>query len=570
MVGKRTRTFAEPAVATAPPLRRTPKLQPDASFQLAAALRRPRSVEQALQLQRTLGNRATGRLLRGAAQKPTARSAGAPLPTSLRHGLEDFAGFSLENVRVYRRSSEPARIGALAFTRGGEIHLGPGQERHLPHEGWHAVQQAQGRVRPTGRAVGVDLNDEPRLEREADRMGAMARNRPARPEADRRARPTVEASAPSPAQPVLQRRVGFEFEMNWTVKAPGNTIGAGTEIITGTNWHAEPDMRPVPDPNERHYTGFGNLEFVTAAFEEDAGGRFDLQFAVNQIVNLVNVIAARWYGLGGWGEARLADFVNGGVAWGANTPAARRDDIWIDRRRSAGVASPQMTAGIRLENVSSVLDEMGQTTPAGQPDLYGRAPSPAGQALHAARARIHAVHGRAVQQANLAAGMTAAERQRYEGALAHLGLIVALGAVVDVGTNEKYLTPFLSRTNFGDLPYSIRTSPTLIRDVVIASGRGNNANWLAVSGNPLFASSPNMNQRTIANWLTDIANGNDPLQWGQEGDLTRFDPQAVGPQGHRSIGHVYEFRGVSRRLPVAGWLAWALGLFDRVRDVLNQ
>ena len=38
---------------------------------------------------------------------------------------------------------------AHAYTQGSEIHLGAGQERHLPHEAWHVVQQAQGRVRPT-------------------------------------------------------------------------------------------------------------------------------------------------------------------------------------------------------------------------------------------------------------------------------------------------------------------------------------------------------------------------------------------------------------------------------------
>ena len=46
----------------------------------------------------------------------------------------------------------------------------PGQERHLPHEAWHVVQQKMGLVRPTLQAKGVGINDDPGLEQEADRM----------------------------------------------------------------------------------------------------------------------------------------------------------------------------------------------------------------------------------------------------------------------------------------------------------------------------------------------------------------------------------------------------------------
>ena len=32
---------------------------------------------------------------------------------------------------------------------GQDIHIGPGQEQHLPHEAWHVVQQKRNRVKPT-------------------------------------------------------------------------------------------------------------------------------------------------------------------------------------------------------------------------------------------------------------------------------------------------------------------------------------------------------------------------------------------------------------------------------------
>ncbi|HEX7028625.1 MAG TPA: DUF4157 domain-containing protein, partial [Gammaproteobacteria bacterium] len=77
-------------------------------------------------------------------------------------------------VRVHYNSPKPAQVGALAYTQGTEIHLGHGQERHLPHEGWHVVQQMQGRVRPTVQYRKTAINDEAGLEREADVMGGKA------------------------------------------------------------------------------------------------------------------------------------------------------------------------------------------------------------------------------------------------------------------------------------------------------------------------------------------------------------------------------------------------------------
>lgn len=100
------------------------------------------------------------------------RSSG--LPTSLLTGLHQLSGMDLSEVRVERNSAEPAAIDAFAFTAGDRIALGPGQEHHLAHEAWHAVQQRQGRVRPTMQMKGVGINDDAALEGEADRMGEQA------------------------------------------------------------------------------------------------------------------------------------------------------------------------------------------------------------------------------------------------------------------------------------------------------------------------------------------------------------------------------------------------------------
>ncbi len=104
------------------------------------------------------------------------------MPDSLKSGLEQLSERDLSDVRVHYNSPRPAQVAALAYTQGPDIHVSPGQERHLPHEGWHAVQQMEGRVRPTLHAHGVAINDDRRLEREADVMGSKALQTRRRPE----------------------------------------------------------------------------------------------------------------------------------------------------------------------------------------------------------------------------------------------------------------------------------------------------------------------------------------------------------------------------------------------------
>lgn len=101
------------------------------------------------------------------------------IPGSLRSGLEQLSGYDLSDVRVHYNSAKPRALGALAYAQGTNIHLGPGQDKHLPHEAWHVVQQKQGRVKPTQQMKkGVNINNDSSLEREADVMGAKAMNAP--------------------------------------------------------------------------------------------------------------------------------------------------------------------------------------------------------------------------------------------------------------------------------------------------------------------------------------------------------------------------------------------------------
>jgi len=108
-------------------------------------------------------------------RREDAAAAHGGLPAGLRTGVEALSGISMDGVRVHYNSTAPAQLNALAYAQGSDIHLAAGQEQHLPHEAWHLVQQAEGRVQPTMQMkTGTPVNDDPSLEAEADAMGARA------------------------------------------------------------------------------------------------------------------------------------------------------------------------------------------------------------------------------------------------------------------------------------------------------------------------------------------------------------------------------------------------------------
>lgn len=104
------------------------------------------------------------------------------LPDNLKSGIENLSGYSMDDVKVHYNSPKPAQLQAHAYAQGTDIHIASGQERHLPHEAWHVVQQKQGRVKPTmqmkststSHSAPVNVNDDAGLEKEADVMGAKA------------------------------------------------------------------------------------------------------------------------------------------------------------------------------------------------------------------------------------------------------------------------------------------------------------------------------------------------------------------------------------------------------------
>ena len=138
------------------------KVAPSASSVFDAS-----SQSESLQRKADIINNATQR-----AEAPRPNNTG--MPDNLKAGIESLSGFSMDDVRVHYNSSKPATVQALAYTQGTDIHVAPGQEKHLPHEAWHVAQQMAGRVSPTTNINGMPVNDNAGLEHEADVMGEKA------------------------------------------------------------------------------------------------------------------------------------------------------------------------------------------------------------------------------------------------------------------------------------------------------------------------------------------------------------------------------------------------------------
>ncbi len=134
-------------------------------------------------------------------QEPVTKPKKSGLLGNLKSGIESLSDMSMDQIKVRYNSSQPAQLNALAYAQGTV----PDQERHQPHEDWHAVQQMRG---------SVSVNDDEGLEHEADVMGEKAITF----QSGNNAGNTQKAQGPiSPtfSNPnAVQRKTGFEMELH--------------------------------------------------------------------------------------------------------------------------------------------------------------------------------------------------------------------------------------------------------------------------------------------------------------------------------------------------------------------
>jgi len=247
-------------------------------------------VRSQLALQRALNCRGAGPAQDGPMEASPPQPASAPiqrepndtgLPDQLKAGVEQLSGIAMDDVRVHFNSPKPATVQAHAYAQGTDIHLGPRQEKHLPHEAWHVVQQKQGRVKPTLQLKGIVINDNSALEREADRKADDSY--PARPQIlpeavglsnesrilhasiQRKITEDEEKQKPYPAEARAKRMpalVGYRLSDEQLAEADAlhaaETLYSPSEVAESVGAQRESKLEPVPShPKSPRPQGLG-------------------------------------------------------------------------------------------------------------------------------------------------------------------------------------------------------------------------------------------------------------------------------------------------------------------------
>ena len=104
------------------------------------------------------------------------------LPDEVKGKMEATLNSDFSDVNIQTNSDSATKAGALAYTQGNDVHFAPGQfkpdtrsgQELIGHELTHVVQQRESSIPATTSAGGMPVNDDPVLEREADRMGSKA------------------------------------------------------------------------------------------------------------------------------------------------------------------------------------------------------------------------------------------------------------------------------------------------------------------------------------------------------------------------------------------------------------
>ncbi|MGB9179566.1 MAG: hypothetical protein WCB68_10020 [Pyrinomonadaceae bacterium] len=208
------------------------------------------------------------------------------MPDNLKAGLEHLSGLNLDDTKVEYNSSEPARFEANAITQGKKIYVAPGQEKHLGHEGWHRIQQMQGRVQATTQMHGTAINDDSALEREADVMGAKAASLSVSSPVERfsSASPASNLSATN-TRPVGQRQP-------WKKFAGG--LGLSYLTFMMNNYRRQQAIKANPEQflqGEKEEKGR-----LRAVYETSKGKQGQAAYAMHLPVSLGHLLFGNWGG----------------------------------------------------------------------------------------------------------------------------------------------------------------------------------------------------------------------------------------------------------------------------------
>jgi hypothetical protein len=547
------------------------------------------------------------------------------MPNGLKSGLEKLSGYDLSSVRVHYNSPKPQQLGALAYAQGTNIHLGAGQEKHLPHEGWHVVQQMQGRVRPTMQMKGASINDDSRLEREADVMGArsdrfsnLRSNTPMNikpintsniesSDIQRRSEePSILREGLEPMRPVIQRDIGFEYETNadtYLAAAPitlaerqtnAMPVGSaalvkGDVLIANMNGlHAKADEGGIIG---------SNLEMETDHFPETAAGRAGLHLALKNLERFCRLIDAK--------SANQPHFASGhlAAAFGGAAPVANR---YIRKTGGAISGNPQATVGVLLARIEQLMELI-----VGGPSVGPNAIMGVGAAPPLTRLELGA-HGAPADfiAVGNAPGLVRAGINAY--VLAHggglpvgfpsdrlIGLCSLMYSYINIGsglakTYAKQIAPLMARTDFGsmfgaDIPVgengflSAGGGAEFVNmwTQIIAAGVGGGLGGPLIVNEPIVTAGLGLNisgNLTRLGWITNISQGVDQLTTANFpsapeqphlfglGGLGGTHDAGTGPGVNAPI---FELRRMMQGMAPHRFTEVAMGVFDYIVGLNN-
>jgi Domain of unknown function (DUF4157) len=483
------------------------------------------------------------------------------LPLNLKAGIESISGISMDKVNVHYNSSQPAQLNALAYTQGADIHVAPGQEKHLPHEAWHVVQQSQGRVQPTTQMKqGTPINDDQSLEHEADLMGAKAvanaaplRSRPQEQELRQGKFATTQRS-PSD---VTQRKVGFEFEVNAPLYHEGekedmfsNKVKEKTTFSKAEKLHNQAAFHIVQDHATRPIAGVNTIaEFVIHETEEslpkkeflhNVTAAYELVLKTNRILTLNTKPPAF---VGDSGENPLSTLRSG---------------------------SAQATYGVLPEGVPTVFaDKPGRLTE--QKSL-----------LHEADI-MQAANSAAAEVIKHEAFDGSTEPAKIQGFLALICMYCVSNSIENLQQGpalDKNKVPFLVRSTMGLIAEKTLSEDSRLRLQKYAGPLTDRILRLteANSGMPIISPTSAEKEKVLnvnaALWVNRALLGNDePLKWGSMNageDSALIPPERVGRRGEgedtRPFGAVMEERNlVQGEVYVKDWVETAEKVWAYVR-----
>ncbi len=486
-------------------------------------------------------------------------AAGAPqqnrtgLPDNLKAGIESLSGLTMDDVRVRYNSSKPAQLQALAYAQGTEIHVGPGQERNLPHEAWHVVQQKQGRVKPTMQMKETAINDDTKLENEADVMGNKALQ--IRKEATSAKLCNEKLNNFSTASAVTQRAVGFEFETGWLIRKNGQPLKKKDKVGT------------------ENHVGF-KIEA-----DEAADHQSEIEFIVHPPVpvkdNTKSQLSKIMDAIADYGNGLLDIRVFNGWNTLDNLTGQPQDSNYefygFDSDLKAG---PQITSGLSLDQISSI------------PKAIEKTPLPEGAASTLSEIR------------NVDIALSEIELDKYILPFKPIspklkGLLTVIVSYLTTGAQPGLEYPkqvadlfLLARTDFAQLfkmlpkheydYYKINAGHWINLVLKVAGMEGESKENVIKKG---IRPDPYAPYRQVGPtremWLIFMTKGADLLSSQLEDEFESMGEfgartEKVGSGKHEKDGGIFEFRGFQRKkIPLSEWKPFALTFFDFLLNLQN-